>query len=699
MYKIEWNSDLSVGIEEIDTDHKELISIINKIIGEVDKDKDLLLSHFDELEDYTRYHFSREEKLMISQCLTSEDQTMVKKHIKEHHLFIKKIPELRKKIEFSASADVAYEAIDFLVSWLLNHIIEKDLSLSQCFTFKKPVAKQKNKNYFSWLTEKINKHLSLYTKVLILVMIPLLVIFSLLFYQSNTTYNKYLKLGEIENISESFVSMNKLINSLQKERGYSNGWISSKYKNFETKLLKQRKISTASIRDCSFRLKNLKKYMDTTSVIKEIDRIKDIRKKIDIKQLNREEVKRYYTNLISMLIKTIKDTGIDSNQNNHPLVLLLYLKENAGIIRNEGLEKLLLHNASRKFEKHIIKREGYEKSLSLFASDTLLKRIKKVNESDYVTTLKDMEANILMGNFSKYENAGTWFDLNSIKIDAYAQMIKDKLEIINSSAKNEKKTYLLYIGILWSLIIFILFISFILMHALRQSIVKPIEEVTIAMQNLTEGDKSFYFNTYKKNDLMGKMVVAFNDLRRHMIKSDYTSALLDVKDRKVENYEKLSLVDSLTGLYNRRKYIKSLKTEITKSNKSGNELALLIIDLDKFKDINDSFGHDVGDHILKVFSSSLRDIIKQNGTTARIGGEEFAIILPNLSKEKSIEVSQTILKVTRELDFTSIHKELSLRVSIGLAMYVPNSTLSSFIKTTDKNLYQAKNSGRDRVYY
>jgi len=699
LYKIEWSRNLSVGIEEIDNDHKELISIINKIIGEVDKDKLLLLSHFDELEDYTRYHFSREEKLMISQCLTSEDQIMVKEHIKEHHLFIKKIPELRKKIEFAASADIAYEVIDFLVGWLLDHIIEKDLSLSQCFTFKYPVVKQTKKNYFSWLTEKINKNLSLYTKVLLLVMIPLLVIFSLLSYQSNITYNKYLKLGEIENISESFVSMNKLINSLQKERGYTNGWISSKYKNFETELLEQRKISTEIIKDCSPRLKNLKKYIDTTTVINELVRIKDIRKKIDIKKLNREEVKKYYTHLISMSIKIIKDTNIGRDQISRPLVMLLYLKENAGIIRNEGLEKLLLHNSSMELENHIVIREGYEKYLSLFASNTLLKRLEKISVSGYSNTLKDMESNILLGEFSKYKNAGKWFELNSIKIDVYAQMIKDKLEIINRSAKNEKKTYLLYIGILWSLIIFILFISFILMHALRQSIVKPIEEVTIAMQNLTEGDKSFYFNTYKKNDLIGKMVVAFNNLRRHMIKSDYTSTLLDVKDRKVENYEKLSLVDSLTGLYNRRKYIQSLKTEIEKSNKLGNELALLIIDLDKFKDINDSFGHDVGDHILKVFASSLRDIIKQNGTTARIGGEEFAIILPNLSKEKSIEVSREILKVTRELDFSSIHKELSLRVSIGLAMYVPNSTLSSFIKITDKNLYQAKNSGRDRVYY
>ena len=699
MYKIEWNNDLSVGVEEIDTDHKELISIINKIIGEIDKDKDLLLAHFDELENYTRYHFSREEKLMISQCLTSEDRHMVKEHIKEHHLFIKKIPELRKKIEFAASSDISYEAIDFLVGWLLNHIIEKDLSLSQCFTFRKPTVKEKNKNYFFWLTEKINKNLSLYTKVLLLVTIPLLVIFSLLFYQSNTTYNKYLKLGEVADVSESFIGVNRLINSLQKERGYTNGWISSKHRKFEIELLEQRKISTQLITGCLPRLQKLKKYVDTTPVINELDRIKDIRKNIDIKKSTRQEVKKYYTHLINMSIKTIKNTGTHRDQISRSLIVLLYLKENAGIIRNEGLEKLLLDNTSMEFEKHIIIREEYKKFLMLLASDILLKRLENINKSDYSNMLKDMEANILQGDFSKYENVGKWFELNSIKIDAYAQMIKDKLEMINGRAKKEKKTYLLYIGILWSLIMLILFISFILMHALRQSIVQPIEEVTIAMQNLTKGDKSFYFNTYKKNDLMGKMVVAFNNLRRHMIKSDYTSTLLDVKDKKVENYERLSLLDPLTELYNRRKYIKSLKIEMKKSNRLRNELALLMIDIDKFKHINDSFGHDVGDHILKVFASSLKKTMKQNGVTARIGGEEFSIILPNTSKEEGIEICQNILKMTRELDFSSIHKDISLRVSIGLAMYEWNNTLDAFVKTADKNLYQAKNSGRDRVYF
>jgi hemerythrin-like metal-binding protein len=165
LYQIEWSDDLSVGVEQIDDDHKVLIVIINKMIHEVGKNKDLLIHHFDELEDYTRYHFRREEKLMISQCLTDEDRVMVKGHIKEHQRFIKKIPELKKKILFASSADVSFETIDFLVSWLLDHIIVKDLSLSQCFTFNQDTVKDKRKNLLSLLVKKINKRLSLYSKV------------------------------------------------------------------------------------------------------------------------------------------------------------------------------------------------------------------------------------------------------------------------------------------------------------------------------------------------------------------------------------------------------------------------------------------------------------------------------------------------------------------------------------------------------
>jgi diguanylate cyclase (GGDEF)-like protein len=196
---------------------------------------------------------------------------------------------------------------------------------------------------------------------------------------------------------------------------------------------------------------------------------------------------------------------------------------------------------------------------------------------------------------------------------------------------------------------------------------------------------------------MGEMVIAFNNLRRYMIKSDYTEALLDIKDKKVDNYEKLSYVDPLTNLFNRRKYMESLKIEIEKSNKLGTELSLLTIDLDRFKRINDSFGHDVGDHVLKVFADSLKHTVKDSGVVARIGGEEFAVILPNVSKEKAMEISEKILMSTREIDFSFIHKDVSLTASIGMDIYKHNSTVDEFMKNVDKNLYEAKHTGRDRV--
>jgi diguanylate cyclase (GGDEF)-like protein len=308
-----------------------------------------------------------------------------------------------------------------------------------------------------------------------------------------------------------------------------------------------------------------------------------------------------------------------------------------------------------------------------------------------------MEKIIIEKNNIRSVTGTKWFETNSIKIDAYAQMINNKLEMINKSAKHEKEQYLFHIGILWLLLLIVSFISFILIYALRQSIVNPIEDVTMAMQDLTEGNKTFYFNTYKRDDLMGKMVIAFNNLRRYMIKSDYTEALLDIKDKKVDNYEKLSYVDPLTNLFNRRKYMESLKIEIEKSNKLGTELSLLTIDLDKFKHINDSFGHDVGDHVLKVFADSLKHIVKESGVVTRIGGEEFAVILPKVSKEKAMEFSEKILTSTREIDFSFIHKDVLLTVSIGMDIYKNSSTVDEFMKNVDKNLYEAKHTGRDRV--
>jgi diguanylate cyclase (GGDEF)-like protein len=172
---------------------------------------------------------------------------------------------------------------------------------------------------------------------------------------------------------------------------------------------------------------------------------------------------------------------------------------------------------------------------------------------------------------------------------------------------------------------------------------------------------------------------------------------LDIKDKKVDNYEKLSYVDPLTNLFNRRKYMESLKIEIEKSNKLGTELSLLIIDLDRFKHINDTFGHDVGDHVLKVFADSLKHTVEESAVVTRIGGEEFAVILPNVSKEKAMEISEKILTSTREIDFSFIHKDILLTVSIGMDIYKKSSTIDEFMKNVDENLYEAKHTGRDRV--
>jgi diguanylate cyclase (GGDEF)-like protein len=174
---------------------------------------------------------------------------------------------------------------------------------------------------------------------------------------------------------------------------------------------------------------------------------------------------------------------------------------------------------------------------------------------------------------------------------------------------------------------------------------------------------------------------------------------LDIKDKKVDNYEKLSYVDPLTNLFNRRKYMESLKIEIEKSNKLGTGLSLLIIDLDRFKHINDSFGHDVGDHVLKVFADSLKHMVKDSDIVTRIGGEEFAIILPNASKEEAIEISERILKHTRETDYSFMYKDVSLTVSIGISIYKNNSSIEAFIKIADENLYEAKYTGRNKVCY
>jgi diguanylate cyclase (GGDEF)-like protein len=163
----------------------------------------------------------------------------------------------------------------------------------------------------------------------------------------------------------------------------------------------------------------------------------------------------------------------------------------------------------------------------------------------------------------------------------------------------------------------------------------------------------------------------------------------------------LAVTDTLTGLRNRRFFDEALDQEIKRCQRYGRACSLIMADLDHFKRINDQYGHAAGDEALKRVGSLLRDSVRTVDTVARIGGEEFAVLLPETPPNNISVVTKRLLRQIRELRIplgTVGEPEPKLTISLGVASFRRGKvTPHQFLKLADKSLYRAKRGGRNRV--
>jgi len=160
----------------------------------------------------------------------------------------------------------------------------------------------------------------------------------------------------------------------------------------------------------------------------------------------------------------------------------------------------------------------------------------------------------------------------------------------------------------------------------------------------------------------------------------------------------LSLTDELTGLPNRRAFLRRLEDEVARVQRYGFPLSMALIDLDKFKEINDQFGHAGGDEVLRIYSKNVLSVFRHHDLVARYGGEEFAVLLANTSTEGSARALEKVKKRASETRWQSMDRMIPVPTfSAGLALYKPGETSSAFIERVDQALYRAKRLGRDRI--
>jgi two-component system cell cycle response regulator len=164
----------------------------------------------------------------------------------------------------------------------------------------------------------------------------------------------------------------------------------------------------------------------------------------------------------------------------------------------------------------------------------------------------------------------------------------------------------------------------------------------------------------------------------------------------------MALTDSLTGLYNRRYLEVHLEKLLLKNQESKKSLAVLLVDIDHFKQVNDKYGHNIGDEVLKIFSQRLLGNLRSFDLVARLGGEEFAVILPDVSEQRAWMVGERLRSSISDVPFVVAgHAEgISITTSIGAALIDHNQhTKHEVLERADKCLYEAKKGGRNAVVF
>jgi len=170
--------------------------------------------------------------------------------------------------------------------------------------------------------------------------------------------------------------------------------------------------------------------------------------------------------------------------------------------------------------------------------------------------------------------------------------------------------------------------------------------------------------------------------------------------KNLDNVKKDALTDGLTGLANRKAFDKQIFNWVEEASTSGVALCLIMLDIDRFKQFNDTYGHQTGDQVLRLVARTLMNGVKGKDMAARYGGEEFAVILPDTPLSGAVKVAEMLRKAVEDKEVINKTRNENLgqiTLSAGVAQYISGESVTNFIERSDTALYKAKNAGRNQV--
>ncbi|HWL12003.1 MAG TPA: diguanylate cyclase, partial [Ureibacillus sp.] len=210
------------------------------------------------------------------------------------------------------------------------------------------------------------------------------------------------------------------------------------------------------------------------------------------------------------------------------------------------------------------------------------------------------------------------------------------------------------------------------------------ETVEIELRHMHQEGYSLWLNSY-----FTPILTSEGQVEKIIVISDDISE----SKKKESKLKKMAFYDYLTGLPNRRLFNERLEQAILTSEKTGNITALLVLDCDKFKRINDTLGHDVGDEVIKMFASRVKSVLRKKDTLSRVGGDEFTVVLPELDHISRVDaICERILATVKEPMFIN-DEMIKITTSIGISIYPTTNDIDALYKEADQNLYKSKECG------
>ncbi|SNR86020.1 diguanylate cyclase domain-containing protein [Desulfurobacterium atlanticum] len=317
---------------------------------------------------------------------------------------------------------------------------------------------------------------------------------------------------------------------------------------------------------------------------------------------------------------------------------------------------------------------GYIKSFGFIYFGTLFSK-KEIKEAEKLLSVK-MKVFSTRHQLKKDKTEITTMPLKNLFGETVALLKVYEGNILTSFFHNIKHT-LIIIAII--LITSYTIIFLIISRKFSNTVREILKEIAISLEELSKGN----FNALK-------------NLEKISSRKDELGILTENIKNVGEQLSKNLLTDPLTGSYNRLYFIKKLEEDIERAKREKTPLAFAIIDLDDFKNINDTYGHKTGDLVLKEFVKTAKNCIRKIDTLARVGGEEFALIFPSANIDAARKIVDRIRKNLKPIK-TEDNRHISLTFSCGITSFKKNDNVDTIYHRADIALYRAKEKGKNRT--